>query len=77
MYININKKQIKMKKLTLILMLFGAVTFGTTGCGNKTEPKTEHKGDGHEHDETTHEEGDEHNHSKSDTTHHEGDGHKH
>ncbi|MCC7302810.1 MAG: hypothetical protein IT233_09220 [Bacteroidia bacterium] len=55
-----------MKKLTLILMLIGAVAFGTSGCGNNnTESETKHK------------EGDGHNHEKDDTTHKEGDGHKH
>lgn len=55
-----------MKKFTSILMLLGAVAFGTAGCGNNsTESKTEHKDvDGHSHE-------------KDDTTHKEGDGHKH
>lgn len=65
-----------MKKLTLILMLFGAVAFGITGCGNSsTESKTEHKdGDNHAHemDENTHK-----GHVHDDTTHKEGDGHAH
>mgnify|MGYP002336460991 CR=1 FL=1 len=76
-----------MKKVTLVLMLFGAFTFGIAGCGNNnTESETEHKGDGHLHDETitdekkdhNHTEGKAgHNHTEGDTTHQEGDGHKH
>ncbi|MDO9184415.1 MAG: hypothetical protein Q7W13_00265 [Bacteroidia bacterium] len=53
-----------MKKITLILLLFGAFTFGIAGCGNSsTDSNVEHKGgDGHLADDTAHHEGDEHKH---------------
>lgn len=58
-----------MKKTSLIIMLFGALTFGMTSCsGDSKRDETEHNDGDHNHEG----EGG-HDHQDGEDTHHEGD----
>ncbi len=62
-----------MKKTSLIMLLYGALTFGMTSCSEDSKhDKTEHHDDDHNHEG---EEG--HNHQDGEEKHHEGENHAH
>lgn len=62
-----------MKKTSMIIMLFGALTFGITSCSNDSkQEETEHHDGDHNHEDE-----DGHNHENGEETHHEGENHTH